>query len=96
MNPYELFWIVSKQDATEQKDGMILGVMTSETTCKIGENQYEEEDIFIPNYLKEPICTKVLIVDGEDRSTYIKPLKKGDKVLLYPLTETEFIVIGRI
>lgn len=96
MNPYELFWIVSKQDVKEQKEGMVLGEMTSKTTCKIGENQYEEEDLFIPKYLKEPICTKVSMVDGEDRSTYIEPLKKGDKVLLCPLTETEFIVIGRI
>ncbi|MSS63186.1 hypothetical protein [Velocimicrobium porci] len=95
MTGYEKLVLMIRDSAKKQNNGLLQGVMTSSSSCKIGEQEYLQDDLVIPVEYKKKICSRVLIVDGEDRSTYIEPLKKGDVVFLYPITDTEFLIVGR-
>lgn len=51
-----------------------------------------EEDLYIAEHLLNPICTHA----DDIASTYIDPLKNGDMVLLFQLSDSKFVIIEKV
>lgn len=86
---------------------LLLGEMTSSTDITIGKLVLDEDDYYISEHLTKPILTELnFTIDSSggishshgwtDKSKYLKPLKKGDLVLLYPLNDDKFVVIDKV
>lgn len=79
-----------------------LGTMTGPTECRIGNLVLTSADLLFSDRLLKPTCTKVseTAPDGggkcTDESTYITALNAGDTVALYQLSDTKFLVLGRM
>lgn len=98
MDPYaELIDMMRNQGAIQNGPGIQLGVMTGSASCKIGDLPIFSEDLYIPDRLQEPVCTKVNIPETHaDKSTYSSPLKEGDAVVLYRLSDTKYVILDRV
>lgn len=75
--------------------------MTGPTTCRIGDMTLQAEDLYFCENLVHPIATAVAghcPADGElkDKTRYLPALAAGDKVVLYRLNDTKYIVLGKL
>lgn len=79
-----------------------LAVMTGPNSCKIGNLTLNAEDLLFSDRLLSSTCTKVseTAPDGggkcTDNSSYISALKAGDTVAVYQISDTQFLVLGRM
>lgn len=98
MTPYEKIIIMMRKQGMDQNpSGLLLGEMTSKNTCKIGDQEYQGDDLLVAQHLIKPICTSVLVTDTHnDASTYLQPLKSGDLVILYPISSTQYVIIEKV
>lgn len=82
--------------------GIQLAVMTGPTSCKIGNMLLSGVDLLFSDFLLTAKCTNVNTVapaEGgtcTDKSTYLSSLKAGDIVAVYQLSDTQFLVLGRM
>ena len=86
----------------EQTAQLQLGQMTGPNTCKIGNLTLTKDDLLFDDRLLQATCTKVSEISGAegsactDKSSYISALKAGDQVLIYQISDSKFIVLGRM
>lgn len=79
-----------------------LAVMTGPDSCRVGNLELKKEDLLFNDRLVNDVCTKVseTAPDGggkcTDSSTYISALKAGDIVSVYQLSDSRFLVLGRM
>lgn len=79
-----------------------LAVMTGERSCEFGALALTAADLYIPDRLLTKICTEVKETapagGGQctDQSSYSGPLKAGDKVLIYQLSDSKFAILDRV
>ena len=91
-----------RQGGSERNGTIKLAQMTGPTTCKIGNLTLNREDLLFTDFLLAPVCTKVkenAPADGglcTDQSTYIPALKAGDQVAVVQISDSKFLVLGRM
>lgn len=79
-----------------------LATMTGPNSCKIGNLFLTSEDLLFSDRLLNQTCSKVseTAPDGggtcTDKSTYIPPLKSGDTVVVYQISDSCFLVLERM
>ena len=79
-----------------------LATMTSPNSLKLGKLELQKEDILLSQHLLNPLCVKVKTQSPNgggacsDASTYLEPLKAGDLVLVYQLSDSKFVVIDKV
>lgn len=89
-------------DAQPTVGGIKLAVMTGPTTCKVGNLTLNPEDLLFSEHLLKPVCTvvKETAPGGgglcTDQSTYIPALKSGDQVAVIQISDSKFLVLGRM
>lgn len=88
--------------AKENTAQLQVGVMAGPNSCKVGNLLLTKEDLLFSDKLLAPVCTKVSEVSGAegaactDKSTYLPALKAGDRVLVYQLSDSCFVVLERL
>lgn len=102
MNGYErIINIMREQGAVKNPASLQLGEMTSAKTCKIGDLKLDADDLLIAEHLTEYEKK----IDIEDKGTLTAPtttikihgkLKKGDLVLVYRLSDEQYVIIEKL
>lgn len=85
----------------EDGAGIQVAEMTGPTTCKIGDMPLQAEDLYFSENLVHPIATAVAghcPADGElkDKTRYLPALVAGDRVAVYRLNDTKYIILGKL
>ena len=106
MNGYEkLIMPIRKEGARNNPPSLFLGEMTSKDECLIGSLTLDKDDLLFAEHLTKKIVSEVDIKADDkgvsktginDKSKYIEPLKKGDKVLLYKINSEKYVVIEKV
>ena len=79
-----------------------IAMMTGPTTLKIGNLILEKEDLLFAEHLIKPIATVVKETAPAgggtctDQSTYLPALKTGDQVAVVQISDSKFLVLGRM
>nr|DAU15111.1 MAG TPA: Protein of unknown function (DUF2577) [Caudoviricetes sp.] len=101
MNGYErIIKMMREQGAVNNPASLQLGEMTSAKTCKIGDLKLDADDLLIAEHLTE-YEKKIDIEDKSVTSTNTKikihgKLKKGDLVLVYRLSDEQYVIIEKL
>lgn len=99
--------LMQEQGAVNNSASLQVGIMTSDKTCKIGELELDQDDLLIDERLVNPVLTVLdfnILANGgashthdwSDKSTYLKPLKKGDKVAIQRVSDDLYIIVGKL
>lgn len=88
MNAYEEMLNLMRSEGSKDNTAPIqIGVMQSETSCKIGNLELEGSDLLTAGHLRT----------GYDcKGVYVEKLKKGDTVALYRVNEEQYIILERL
>jgi len=110
-NPYgRLMTIMGKagQGAVDTGSGLMIGEMLTGAQLKVGDVTLARDDYLLltneievnGKVMKIPHKTRqsktVTTPDGGSITVAIPPLKKGDKVLCYQLSDEDFVVFGKV
>lgn len=88
MNPYEEILGLMRNEGKKDNTAPIqIGIMTSETDCKIGKLPLSGSDLLIAEHLKTGYY-------GRER--FVDPLKSGDKVAVYRISDELYIILERL
>ena len=89
--------------ASVNPSSITIGVMASSNTCTVKEGlTLPNTMLYFSDLLTTPLATKVAGIcpaDGgslTDKSSYTSVLKAGDKVALYRVDETHYIILARL
>lgn len=103
MNGYEKFIKIMRDESKRGVSVPFIGIgeMTSSDSCKIGSLELDNDDLLIAEHLTKNYMHKLKIDVSSshtvtDNSEYIKPLKKGDVVLLIRISEEKYAIIERM
>ena len=106
MNGYEkLIMTRRKEGARNNPPSLFIGEMTSKNECAIGSLSLDKEDLLFAEHLTKRAISEIDIKADDkgvsktginDKSKYIEPLKKGDKVLLYKINSEKYVVIEKV
>lgn len=81
----------------QKKEKFAIGSMISDRTCRIGDLEYDEDDLLISSHLKYNLCTKVNVdLEHRDISVYVPAIKKGDLVLVYLMNNEKIVILEKI
>lgn len=96
-------------DIGDLSDGIQIAEMVSSNSCKIGDLILTSEDLLFNELLTVKLASQVAGQCPEsgalqDTSTYISPLKAGDKVAVYKVRESDssdytstlYLVLGKL
>ncbi len=93
----EIVGLMRNQGATNSGPSIQLAVMTGSNSCKIGTLMLSGEDLYIPDRLLSQACTGVKVPAlNKDASSYSAPLKAGDMVVVYQLSQTKYVILQRV
>lgn len=89
------------EGAVNNSSGIQLGVMTGPKSCRIGNLALTEQDLCFLDKSISAVASKVsghCPADGElkDKSAYLPALAAGDTVALYRLSDSKYLVIGKV
>lgn len=99
MSPYEEMLNVMRNEGKKDNSAPIqIGEMTGAESCKIGQLTLSGDDILIAEHLKTGYH---YAVDNDtpskrDKNTFIEPLKSGDKVAVYRMSDELYIILERL
>lgn len=94
----EMINMMREQGTANNTAAIKLAVMNGPRTCNIDDMPLMAEDLYIPDRLLSPMCTKVAVESGSgrDASSYNLPLQSGDIVVIYQLSETAYVILDRV
>lgn len=93
----EIVGLMRNQGAANSCPSIQLAVMTGSNSCKIGTLMLSGEDLYIPDRLMSQACTGVKVPAlNKDTSSYSTPLKAGDMVVVYQLSQTKYVILQRV
>ena len=93
----EMVNMMREQGAVNNTAPIQLATMTGTRTCSIGDLSLMAEDLYIPDRLLASVCTKVNVPEShQDKSSYSAPLKAGDVVALFQLSDTKYVILDRV
>lgn len=99
MNPYEtILHIMREQGMKDNPEKIQIGIMENAETCRIGKLVLTKGDLLIAEHLKTGYYYNIDRDNPETKndSTFIKPLKAGDKVAVYRMSDTLYIILERL
>lgn len=88
MNAYEK---ILKVMAPDTENNIFVTTMESSTTCYVNNLKLEREDLLIAEHL-----TTGWLTQKDGKNEFIKPLSKGDMVLLIKLDDTKYAIVERM
>ena len=91
----EMVNMMREQGAVNNTAPIQLATMTGARTCSIGDLPIYAEDLYIPDRLLASVCTKVDVPESH-QSSYSAPLKAGDVVALFKLSDTKYVILDRV
>lgn len=99
MNAYEEILNIMRNEGKKDNTAPIqIGIMTSATSCKIGKLTLSGSDLLIAEHLKTGY--HYAVYDDEpskkDKNTFAEPLKSGDKVAVYRVSDALYIILERL
>ncbi len=99
MNAYEEILGVMRGEGKKDNTAPIqIGVMTGAASCRIGKLALSGGDLLIAQHLKTGYHCAV--DDGtpskKDKNTFVAPLKSGDKVAVYRISDELYIILERL
>ncbi len=99
MDAYEEILSLMRGEGKKDNTAPIqIGEMTGAESCRIGSLELSGSDLLIAEHLKTGYhCA----VDGEkpskrDGTTFIGPLKSGDQVAAYRISDEQYIILERL
>lgn len=100
----ELLGIVApdNEKSGKEKNGQIqLAEMTGPTSCRIGKLELSSEDLLFSDRLLSKVAINVAgqcPAGGalQDLSSYLPALKTGDMVAVYRMSDTQYLVLGKM
>lgn len=99
MNPYEEILGMMRREGKKDKTAPIqIGVMEGPETCGIGELKLFGKDLLIAEHLKTGYHCAVNenTPSKKDKTTFVGPLQKGDKVAVYRISDEIYIILERL
>ncbi len=99
MDPYEEILNVMRNEGKKDNTAPIqIGVMTGAASCKIGRLALSGSDLLIAEHLKTgyhcAVCDDK--PSKKDKNTFVAPLKSGDKVAVYRISDELYIILERL
>lgn len=89
MNAYEEILEVMRGEGEKRNPASIqIGTMTGGTSCKIGDLPLSGSDLLMAEHLKTGY--------QKDKNTFIGPLKSGDQVAIYQISDEKYIILERL
>lgn len=99
MNAYERIIDIMRQQGSKSNPASIqIGTMESATTCSIGKLKLSDDDLLVAEHLKTGFHKSVNNYTPSLQSdiTYVEPLKAGDTVALYRISDELYIILERL
>lgn len=99
LNAYERIIEIMRQQGSKSNPASIqIGTMDSATTCSIGKLKLSEDDLWVAEHLKTGFHKLVNnnIPSLQNDDTFVKPLKAGDTVALYRISDELYIILERL
>lgn len=98
-NPYEEILGIMRNEGKKDNTAPIqIGVMTGAASCKIGKLTLSGGDLLIAEHLKTGYHCAVYddAPSKKDKNTFVAPLKSGDKVAVYRISDELYIILERL
>ena len=98
-NPYEEILGIMRNEGSKDNTAPIqIGVMTGAASCKIGKLTLSGGDLLIAEHLKTGYHCAVYddTPSKKDKNTFVAPLKSGDKVAVYRISDELYIILERL
>lgn len=99
MSAYEeILKVMRAEGGKDNPPPIQIGIMTGPASCKAGRLILSDDDLLIAEHLKTGYHRAVCADDPskKDESTFIEPLKSGDKVALYRISDELYIILERL
>ncbi len=99
MNAYEELLSLMRQEGRKDNTAPIqIGVMTGAASCRIGSLLLSGSDLLIAEHLKTGYHCAVYedTPSKKDKNTFVGPLKSGDEVAVYRISEERYIILERL
>lgn len=108
----KLINIIRIEGSKKNTPALTLGEMISKNQCQVGENILEADDLYIaehlvnayevaitldavPAYISTQASSTPVWIKNQ-RATVQNSLKKGDVVLLYPISTEKYVIIEKV
>lgn len=108
----KLINIIRIEGSKKNTPALTLGEMISKNQCQVGENILEADDLYIaehlvnayevaitldavPAYISTQASSTPVWIKNQ-RATVRNSLKKGDVVLLYPISTEKYVIIEKV
>lgn len=98
-NPYEEILEIMRNEGKKDNTAPIqIGVMTGSASCRIGKLTLSGGDLLIAEHLKTGYHCAVYddTPSKKDKNTFVAPLKSGDKVAVYRISDELYIILERL
>ena len=98
MDPFSgIVNVIREQGTVHNTAPVQLATMTGGKTCIIGDLSISAEDLYIPDRLLSSVCINVNVPENhQDKSNYSPPLKAGDTVAIYKLSDKKYVILDRV
>lgn len=99
MNPYEEILNVMRNEGKKDNTAPIqIGTMTGADSCRIGKLELSGDDLLIAEHLKTGYHCAVNpdTPSVKDKKTFVEPVKKGDQVAVYRISDERYIILERL
>lgn len=99
MNPYEtMIDLMRMQGSQFNPPTLKIGEMKNATTCELGTQEIDKDFLLVAEHLTTGYHKAVNNTSPATKndSTFVKPLKAGDMVLLYKLDDESYIILERL
>lgn len=108
----KLINIIRMEGSRKNTPALTLGEMISKNQCQVGENILEADDLYIaehlvnayevaitldavPAYISTQASSTPVWIKNQ-KATVQRSLKKGDVVLLYPISTEKYVIIEKV
>ena len=99
MNAYEEILNLMRNEGKKDNTAPIqIGIMTGATSCRVGKLPLSGSDLLIAEHLKTGYHCAVYDdkPSKKDKKTFVEPLKSGDKVAVYRISDELYIILERL
>ncbi len=88
-SPYEEILGMMRDEGKKDNPSPIqIGMMTGAESCRIGRLELSGSDLLMAEHLKTGY--------QKDKNTFAAPLKEGDKVAIYRISDELYIILERL
>lgn len=99
MNPYsEILSVMRNEGKKDNPASLRLGIMQDAASCIAGDLLLSGDDLLVAEHLKTGYHYAVdnTVPSLKNDSTFIEPLKEGDTVIIYRLSDEKYVILERV